>query len=489
MPYTINKYNGSVVTTVADGTIDTSTDLKMIGKNYAGYGEIQNENFLFLLENFSSASPPPKAIAGQIWFDSANGKLKFYDGAKFRTTGGAEVGTTRPTGLTVGDFWFDTANKQLYSWNGADFTLIGPQGVAGSATTQMRSKSVRDTNSNTHAIIEAIVGGETIFVINRDDVFTLDSATSAIDGFTTIQKGITLKNTNNPSFPGQTQTDFRFYGTATNSERLGGFSADSFVKADNAGFDQLVQFADVGYTVGTIPKLRVFNASNTTPTIQNMLNDTIVFQTTSGGTLKTPLQLVANDVKPGSDNQTDLGSGGLRFKTVYAVSFNGTVTQAQTLAVGSEFKTASIVSSPTTIVARDNNSDVFANVFHGTATAANYADLAELYLADAAYPTGTVMKVGGTKEVTAATHGSVAVGVVSANPAHLMNSGLVGGTAVALKGRVPVKVIGIVKKGDPLVPAMTGYATVDNNTGVRQFAVALESSNDPAVKLVECVIL
>ena len=489
MPYTINKYNGSVVTTVADGTIDTSTDLKMIGKNYAGYGEIQNENFLFLLENFSSASPPPKAIAGQIWFDSANGKLKFYDGAKFRTTGGAEVGTTRPTGLTIGDFWFDTANKQLYSWNGTDFTLIGPQGVAGSATTQMRSKSVRDTNANTHAIIEAIVGGETIFIINRDAVFTLDSATSAIDGFTTIQKGITLKNTNNPSFPGQTMTDYRFYGTATNAERLGGFDANSFVKADNAGFDQLVQFSDAGYTVGTIPKLRVFNASNTTPTIQNLLNDTIVFQTTSGGTTKTPLKLVANDILPGSDNQTDIGSGGLRFKTVYAVSFNGTASQASTLAVGSEYKTASIVSSPTTIVARDNNSDVFANVFHGTATAANYADLAENYIADEEYPVGTVVKVGGAKEVTAATHGSLAIGVVSANPAYLMNSELPGGTAIALKGRVPVKVMGNVKKGDPLVPAMTGYAKVDNNSGARQFAVALESSNDPGVKLVECVIL
>ena len=52
MPYTINRYNGTVVTTVADGTVDTTTDLKLIGKNYAGYGEIQNENFLFLLENF-----------------------------------------------------------------------------------------------------------------------------------------------------------------------------------------------------------------------------------------------------------------------------------------------------------------------------------------------------------------------------------------------------------------------------------------------------
>jgi hypothetical protein len=183
MPYTINRYNGQVVSTVADGTVDTTTDVKLIGKNYAGYGEIQNENFLFLLESFSNANPPPKPLSGQVWFDSANSKLKFYDGSKFRTTGGAEIGATQPTGLTVGDFWFDTANKQLYAWNGTDFTLVGPQGVAGSGTTQMRSRSVRDSLGSTHAIIEGIANGNTIFTLSSDAEFTLDPATSSITGF------------------------------------------------------------------------------------------------------------------------------------------------------------------------------------------------------------------------------------------------------------------------------------------------------------------
>jgi hypothetical protein len=490
MPYTINRYNGAVVTTVADGTIDTTTDLKMIGKNYAGYGEIQNENFLFLLENFSNANPPPKAIAGQMWYDSGTSKLKFYDGSKFRTTGGAEVGGTRPSGLTTGDFWFDTVNKQLYSWNGADFTLIGPQGVAGSQTTQMRSKSVRDTNSNTHAVIEAIVNGQTIFIISPDAVFTLDSATSAIEGFTTIQQGITLKNTNNPTFPGETQTAFRFWGTASNSDRLGGFGADQFVKADNAGFGQLVSFSDAGYTVGTVPKLRVFNASNTTPTIQNGFNDTIVFITK--GSIRTesiPMKLIGPDIVPGYDNESDIGTSSLRYKTVHAVTFNGTATRASTLQLGTSFLNASVSSSPDTIVVRDGDSDVFANVFHGTATSANYADLAEKYLADAEYEIGTVLMVGGEKEVTAAQVGYRALGAVSEKPAYLMNDELEGGTVVALKGRIPVKVIGHVKKGQRLVAATNGtaQATVGNNADV--FAIALESSDDVNVKLVECVIL
>ncbi len=126
MPYTINKYNGQVVATVADGTIDSSTDLKLIGKNYAGYGEVQNENFLFLLENFANTTQPPKPLPGQLWYDSGNSKLKFYDGAKFRTTGGAELGSSAPTGLTIGDFWWDTSNKQLYTWDGSSYVLVGP---------------------------------------------------------------------------------------------------------------------------------------------------------------------------------------------------------------------------------------------------------------------------------------------------------------------------------------------------------------------------
>ena len=89
MAYIINRTNGTQLTVVEDGTIDQTTDLKLVGKNYAGYGEIQNENLVALLENFASGQQPTRAIAGQIWFDSTSSKLKFYDGTKFRTTGGA----------------------------------------------------------------------------------------------------------------------------------------------------------------------------------------------------------------------------------------------------------------------------------------------------------------------------------------------------------------------------------------------------------------
>ena len=113
MSYSVDRFRGSATYIVEDGTIESSLDIKLVGKNYAGYGEIQNENFLHLLENFSGADAPARPLSGQLWFDSSSSKLKFYDGSKFRTTGGAEVGPTAPSGLTKGDFWWDDINKQL----------------------------------------------------------------------------------------------------------------------------------------------------------------------------------------------------------------------------------------------------------------------------------------------------------------------------------------------------------------------------------------
>jgi hypothetical protein len=115
--------------------------------------------------------------------------------------------------------------------------------------------------------------------------------------------------------------------------------------------------------------------------------------------------------------------------------------------------------------------DVYATTFRGTATESYYADLAENYLADAEYAPGTVIEFGGEAEVTqSTTHGTHRVaGVVSTNPAHLMNSQCEGDNvvAVALQGRVPCNVIGKVAKGDMLVASnVPGYAIVNNTPAV-----------------------
>jgi len=114
---------------------------------------------------------------------------------------------------------------------------------------------------------------------------------------------------------------------------------------------------------------------------------------------------------------------------------------------------------------------VFATTFNGVATEALYADLAENYLADAEYEPGTVLVFGGAAEVTQTTKTADrrVAGVVTTNPAHLMNSELKGDyvTGVALQGRVPCKVLGRVEKGDLLVTsAIPGYAVVNNDPRV-----------------------
>jgi hypothetical protein len=491
MSYTINRFSGTQVAIIADGTIDSTLDLKLIGKNYAGYGAVQNENFVYLLENFAGSQQPPRPVSGQLWFDSNTNKLKFYDvNGKFRIAGGAEISSTQPTGLTTGDFWWDTTNQQLYSYNGAGFTLVGPQGSAGANTTELRTASVLDSNGGAHTIIKAIDSGNVIFTISSDAEFTLNSSANAITGFTKIHQGVTLVYSNNDSLPGQTTSNHRFWGTSTNSDRLGGLTSSSFIQTGNAIFSSLVQFSDAGFTVGATPaKLKIYNNAATTPTFINQVGDTLTFQTTVNAITKNPLNLVGSDVMPGTSLTNNLGSATLQWNNLYVNYMYGTAQQSDTLSVSGTYRSASSASAINTIAVRDSNGNLNANLFQGTATSANYADLAEKYLADADYEAGTVVMVGGDKEVTAGQPGFRALGAVSTNPAYMMNSELEGGTYIALKGRVPVKVNGNVIKGQRLVAGENGTAQAAyGNTG-DVFAIALETNTDSGIKLVECVIL
>jgi len=128
-----------------------------------------------------------------------------------------------------------------------------------------------------------------------------------------------------------------------------------------------------------------------------------------------------------------------------------------------------------------------AGTFSGTATEAQYADLAEKYIADDDYAVGTVIAVGGEQEVTAATTdtGHSVIGVVSDNPAYLMNKDLENGTAIALKGRVTVRILGSVSKGDRLeASSIPGLATANNSKSAWSFAIALNDSDDDTVEAV-----
>jgi hypothetical protein len=165
---------------------------------------------------------------------------------------------------------------------------------------------------------------------------------------------------------------------------------------------------------------------------------------------------------------------------LYATKFKGTADRSDLLLVGSAYRATAIPPTVNTIPARDQFGDIQANIFRGVATSAQYADLAEKYLPDQSYDIGTVVSIGGDKEVTASKEGDRAIGVISANPAFKMNSDLEDGVYVALKGRVSVRVSGNVKKGDRLVASDNGKARVvnDKDDYVNVFAISITDSVD-----------
>ena len=333
MAYNIKKYNGVQLTVIADGTLDSTLSLKLVGKNYAGYGEAQNENFVYLLENFAKGSPPDKPITGQLWFDSSSNRLKFYDSAQhWRITGGADISAIKPTWLPEGEFWFDTANRQLWVWSstgvegGPGFVLVGPQSADVTAATAMVSATLYDTTGSAHSVIEAIVNGKVNFIISTDTTFRINNAVNQIDGFTLVYPGITLIHTHETRLE-TTDPTTRFYGTSTNSDRLAGRPSTYFAPTDAPTFTNTSKFADAGYTIGT--RFAVSN-DTTTSTIfkNNLLSGTIKFQTTSGSigssAVNTPLVISGTSLFPEVDGTIDLGTTAKKFKNVYATSITST---------------------------------------------------------------------------------------------------------------------------------------------------------------------
>jgi hypothetical protein len=487
MAYQINRFDNTVLTSVQDGTINNTTDLKFIGRNFAGFGEIQNENFLFLLENFSGLNPPPRALDGQIWYDRGLQKLKFWDGNKWRTTGGAEAETNEPTGLTEGDFWWDNANDQLYVFNGLNFVLIGPQN-AGEGVTQLISRVVLDTTNTQRSIIEATINDEVIAVFSFDGPFDL-ALSNLIPGFDRIRPGITLIDTLNAN-QGVTSSNFRFWGTASNAEKLSGISVEEFTLKDDAVFESRVDFSNDGIAIGESLGLKIFVDNISDGIIQNETGtqSEIRFVTTDNTENLVHSVTVNNQgLIPPVTNTYQIGSPNNIWNIVYAAQFEGEASRASQLRVGSNFRSASVSATPNTVAVRDANGNLNAVLFQGTATQARYADLAEKYSTEKEWPVGTAMAVCEHEdhETGPASASSIAIGVISENPAYLMNSEAEG-QAIALKGRVPVRVKGSVRKGQAIYAWENGVCSTIATTAL--IGVALESNNEEGEKLVECVL-
>ena len=202
MPYTINLTDGSVLVSVADGTVDTdSTSVTLIGRNFSGFGDQFNENIVHVLENFNNTTSPSNPITGQLWYDRTNEAIKVYNGSAFKIPPGATPSSTQPTEVADGDLWFDSANSQLRVYDGSSFVLVGPNFTTVTGVTGQVIDTVSDGTSN-HVIIKELVSGTVVAIISKDASFVPNPS---IAGFSTINPGYNVaSNISDIGFAGGT---------------------------------------------------------------------------------------------------------------------------------------------------------------------------------------------------------------------------------------------------------------------------------------------
>jgi hypothetical protein len=166
MSYQLNKTDGTLLLDLIDGQIDTaSTNLTLVGRNYTGYGEAFNENFIKLLENFSNTAAPSNPLTGQLWWDSTDQRLQVYNGTVWKSSGGPIVQNTQPQ-MVAGDLWIDNLNNQVYAYDGTDLMLMGPQYTETQGKSGFEIGSILDSQSRSRTVANLYVGGTLTAVIS-----------------------------------------------------------------------------------------------------------------------------------------------------------------------------------------------------------------------------------------------------------------------------------------------------------------------------------
>ena len=166
MSYQLNKTDGTLLLDLIDGQIDTaSTNLTLVGRNYTGYGEYFNENFIKLLENFSNTAAPSNPLTGQLWWDNSDQRLKVYNGTVWKSSGGPIVQDTRPE-MVAGDQWIDNLNNQVYAFDGTDLMLMGPQYTESQGKSGFEIGSILDGQSRLRTVTNLYNGGTLTAVIS-----------------------------------------------------------------------------------------------------------------------------------------------------------------------------------------------------------------------------------------------------------------------------------------------------------------------------------
>lgn len=271
MSYIINKTNGEILTTLIDGQVDTTTDLILIGKNYTGFGEQLNENFVKLLENFSGSSEPSRPVMGQLWYDTVDGRMKVYGATGWKAAGGPIVQSIEPLNFTTGDLWIDDNENQLYFFDGSDLILAGPIWKRSQRKTGFVAETLYDANNNSKPVLYLYVADSLLGIFSSTEFVPVPP----IEGFTTLYKGYTAN----------TAISSTFNTTAINSTKLNNLTSTQFMRSDQSTSNNtkiLIQNND-GLTVGA-NQLGDLKVSGTTLILQNMVSNGNLALRTSNNT-------------------------------------------------------------------------------------------------------------------------------------------------------------------------------------------------------------
>ena len=286
MAYTINKTDGTVVTTITDGTVDNTTSVQLFGKSFSGFGEGLNENLVKLLENAASTSAPTAPLKGELWFDTNTGQLKVYDGTAFEPTGGAKSQASAPTSASAGDLWHDSDDDQLYVYTGSAFQLVGPVYTAGQTLSGWLIETLASAGGN--KVVSSMYVGNTRVAILSKETFT-PSATQS--GFASIKAGFTLNSTLGAVFEGTNTQASQIDVSSTSNTSSTVIAGGNFLRADAADTTTgaLTIDTDSGIIVGDAQELTVTVASNNVTIAQTSQDKDLSFTINDGGATVTPL--------------------------------------------------------------------------------------------------------------------------------------------------------------------------------------------------------
>lgn len=542
MAYNITLTNGSALISggLPDGTIDTAnSSLTLVGKNYPGYGIFLNQNMIRLMENFSNSSAPSAPLPGQLWWDSTSkylnvntASIKGTANAVWKTITTMTYASSFTTTPVAGEQWFDTITGQLKVWSGSSWTTIGPAASIATGNSGAIPDTITATSpAATYVVLKFYIDNILVGIWSKEASFS-----TAVPGFATINRGLNLSTALNQAFYGNADVANQLYVSGV------AIPGSSFLRNDASGTinGSLSLTNDSGLTFGAAGDF-VGSVSSGVVTLKNQTNNKdLVLSLKTGGSqtsfLKgnyltglpeaynsptstspglslatktyvdtvlgtgTGITTFTSSLNPAANVTYTLGNTTNRWSNVFTQSMLiGNVYAANTFATLSNVSTIYVSSSilPTSNTSVNlGSAGMWFNTFYGVSVQAQYADLAERFEADQPYVPGTVVSLGGVKEITAADTELCddVFGVISTRAAFLMNGSAGDNTThppVAVNGRVPVRVIGKIKKGDRLVSAGSGLARAGLKTEITPWNVigrSLENKNDDKEGIIEAIV-